>query len=591
MKQRSSMVKYKQIIMKKILIYAGLLISLLGSSCKKLLEEEPKAILDPKFLKTEKGLNAGLDGAYAGMRFMFGTQNLFALTVVGTDEFQKGNDGNDQSYRYGSGYTPTNGIVKGIWQDAYRYLNAANGVIKYAPEVTMDAKKKARILAEAKFLRAQYLFILVQFWADITLQTDFLDAPTTSAKRDPVPAVYAQVIKDLREAIPDLAPGPATTGVDKGRATAAAASHLLAKVYLAKAGSVAKEIPGDYEQAYQLAKGIIDNRAALGLALQQDFKDVHREGNESNSEILWAVQHTSTLPFNGPGNSGGSDNVLNHMFVPIYDQMGCARSMEYGRPYNRCIPTRWLTDTLFKDKVNDTRLVKSFQFVWLANSLDPSVLDKNKWPNPLPAGAPPGAVAGAPKTKNIGDTVIYMPGVDKTKAEIDRTPYQLIPPRLYNQKMSPAMTKYFDTKRGNFNNPSIRPVIVYRLAETYLIAAEAAYFTSRTPEAVGYINALRTRAAYPAGDPSKIQVTAADISTNFVDFILDERSKELMGENMRWFDLARTGKFIERVNLHNKDLVGIMLPKHVIRPIPQDQINSVTTGDPYRSDIYFPNWN
>ena len=257
------------------------------------------------------------------------------------------------------------------------------------------------------------------------------------------------------------------------------------------------------------------------------------------------------------------------------------RDVFYGRPYIRCIPTRWLTDTVFKERVYDTRYSKTFQTVWYANRPDyPNGYPV--WPNPLPPGAPPGAVSGQPKFR-LGDTAIYMPGVDVTDAKIAATPYLLIPPRRYDNTMSPAMFKYFDTKRADLNAPSIRSVIAFRLAETYLIAAEAAYMLGNSADAVNYINVVRERAA-SIGNVANMRITAADLS---IDFILDERSRELCGEIVRWWDLVRTGKLLERVRLHNKEAAANITTRHVLRPIPQAQIDAVTTGDPYPQN---PGW-
>ena len=171
-----------------------------------------------------------------------------------------------------------------------------------------------------------------------------------------------------------------------------------------------------------------------------------------------------------------------------------------------------------------------------------------------------------------------MPGVDVTNAQINAARYLVIPPRNYSASLSPAMFKYFDTKRANLNFPSIRPVIAYRLAETYLVAAEAAFMTGKLAEAVAYINTIRERAAYPTGNPVSMRITATNLS---IDFILDERTRELCGELVRWFDLVRTGKLIDRVKLYNPEAGPNILPKHTLRPIPQAQIDAVVTGDPY----------
>ena len=183
-----------------------------------------------------------------------------------------------------------------------------------------------------------------------------------------------------------------------------------------------------------------------------------------------------------------------------------------------------------------------------------------------------------------------MPGFDVTNTQINAARYLLIPPRNYSSSLSPAMFKYFDTKRANLNFPSIRPVIVYRLAETYLIAGEAAFRTNRMTEAVNYINVVRERAAYPTGNPVAMRITAADLN---IDFILDERTRELCGELMRWWDLVRTGKLIDRVKTknYNPEAAPNIQPRHVLRPIPQTQLDATVTGPPYNNSLYFPGWN
>jgi starch-binding outer membrane protein, SusD/RagB family len=575
--------------MKRTLIYLFTGLAVLTTGCKKKLIEEPRSILTPAFFSTTQGFQQGLDAAYAGMRLLWGNQDYFTLTVIGTDEFKRGIDGNSDVNVYSSGYTTSSGVINANWRNAYTFINTCCGIVDNAPNVDLPEATKKKMVAEAKFLRANYYFLLVQFFADVTLNKNFQAEPATSAKRDPIKDVYSFIIQDLKDAVQDL-PAVAIKDVLPGKVTKAAAMHVLAKVYLTKAGSLAKE-PSDYENAYTTAKELIDTRATYGLELLQDFGKVYEEGNERNSEVIWSVQHTSNLAFNGPNNSGVSnfsaDNVLNHMWVPQYEkQPGMIRSTQYGRPYIRCTPTLWLTNTCFADKTNDTRYKKTFQTVWYANDpASPSTYPK--WPNPLPPGAPAGAVSGQFKFK-LGDTAIYMPGVDVTNAQIAAARYLLIPPRNYSSALSPAMFKYFDTKRADLNFPSIRPVIAYRLAETYLIAAEAAFFTSRPADAVSYINKVRERAAYPTGDPAAMDISAADLS---IDFILDERSRELCGELMRWFDLVRTGKLIERVKSFNPEAAPNIQPKHILRPIPQAQLDATVTGEPYNNNLYFPGWN
>lgn len=573
--------------MKKYIIYGCLLTSLLGGGCNKMLEEEPRAILTPEFLKTEKGVRKGLDAAYGGTRYVWGSQDLFVYLAGGTDEFVKGVDGNTDLNSYTSNFTPGQGSGNQIWLQCYRWINACNGIIANAPAIDMAEADKKRIIAEAKFLRAMFYSTLVQFWRDITVSTDYITTSVTSAKRNSLQESIGVVINDLKEAIVDLPAGPKSAGLLPGKANAAAARHLLGRMYLYRASTPAAQ-PTDKEDAYQTLKGLIDDRNNAGISLLTDFGDIFKEGNEANTEVLFAVQHTSNYAFNGPNNSTVGDNIMNHMFIGQYDKRNTMiRSMDYGRPYIRVVPTFWTTDTVFKERVNDTRYGKTFQTVWYANSNTAGDYDKFSWPNPLPAGAPADAVPGGRRIKKKGDTSIYMPGVPVTAAQRAAAPYLLYGNKNWDNTLAPTVKKYFDNKRADLNDQSVRPLIVWRFAETYLLAAEAAILTSRPQDAADYINVIRRRAAYPTGNASAMEISAADAT---MDFLLDERSRELLGENTRWWDLVRTGTLVERVKKHNTEASPNIQDRHTLRPVPQSQIDN-TRGEKYNNSIYFPNWN
>lgn len=523
--------------------------------CNKQLIEEPHSGLTPQYFNTAQGFQSGLDAAYAGNRSIWGTENFMTMTVPGTDEFKSGGGGNNDFNIYSSSFDASSGWVSGIWNACYTYINNCNGIIDNGPVVTgLDEATVKQKIAEAKFLRANYYFLLVRFWGPVTLNTHFITEPSTSATRTPIADVYNFIIQDLKDAVAGLPPSPVQNGVLPGKATAAAASHLLAKVYLTRAYSEAKQAD-DFQNAYSIAKGLIDNSGSLGLGLLPDFASVYAEGNEASKEVLWSVQHTTNLTYNN------NSSELNFHYVMGYENFpGLVRSMAYGRPFARVQPTRWMSDTCFADKTNDTRYYKTFQSVWLSNSAD-------KIPK----------VNGVPKYA-LGDTAIYMPGVDVSNEQITATRYLLVPPRNYTLQLYPTMLKYQDTKRASINDPSVRPVIAYRLAETYLLAAEAAFNIGDNASAARYINVIRERAAYPTGNVAAMSVTPADVT---LDYILDERARELAGEQTRWLDLVRTKKLLERVRLHNADAGVNIQEKHILRPIPQSQIDRTITGEKY----------
>lgn len=530
-------------------------IAIVASACSKQLIEEPKSLLTPQYFNTAQGFQSGLDAAYAGNRNLWGSESLMTMTVPGTDEFKSGGGGNSNFNIYASSYDSSSGFLSGVWNPCYTFINTCNGVIDNGATVTgLDASTVKQKVAEAKFLRANYYFLLVRFFGPITLSKNFISEPSTSAERAPIAEVYNFIVQDLKDAIAALPASPTQNGVLPGKATAAAATHLLAKVYLTRAYSSAKQ-PDDFQNAYNTAKGLIDNVAALNLGLLPDFGAVYAEGNEANKEVLWSVQHTSNLTYNA------ISNELNFHYVMGYENFpGLIRSMAYGRPYARVQLTGWLANVCFADKTNDSRYYKTFQSVWLSNSAD-------KIPK----------VNGVPKYA-LGDTAIYMPGVDVTNTKINSSRYLLVPPRNYTLQLYPTMTKYQDTKRAGINDPSVRPVIVYRLAETYLLAAEAAFNLGDNVNAAKYINVVRERAAYPTGNTAAMTITPAQVT---LDYILDERARELCGEQTRWLDLVRTNKLIERVKLYNPDAATNIQERHILRPIPQSQIDRIITGPKY----------
>jgi hypothetical protein len=200
---------------------------------------------------------------------------------------------------------------------------------------------------------------------------------------------------------------------------------------------------------------------------------------------------------------------------------------------------------------------------------------------------------------NGRDTAIWM--VDRVVSAAERAAFKgiiLEPDHLgaatvkYTAALYPSVRKFDDSTRGHMNDYSDRPYILFRFADVYLIAAEAALKGGATlQDAADMINVLRTRAALklnqtPAQYTAALaaqQITAAQVT---LDFLLDERSRELFAEDCRWWDLSRTHKLRDRVVTHNAEAAANMTAfgadgHFEIRPIPQSQIDLVTEGPAY----------
>jgi hypothetical protein len=145
-----------------------------------------------------------------------------------------------------------------------------------------------------------------------------------------------------------------------------------------------------------------------------------------------------------------------------------------------------------------------------------------------------------------------------------------------------SLKKFDDPTRPNANeDQSAKDVYLFRLAEMYLIAAEAEMMLGNLTPAAQYVNEVRKRAALP-GQTANMTITEAQLS---IDFLLDERAREFAGEQMRWFDLKRTGKLVERVRAYNPDAAPNIEDYHTVRPIPQAEIDAVTNKEEFQQNL------
>lgn len=535
--------------MKNTILFSLVSIVMVLSSCNKMLDEDARSLITSEYMNTSSGFNDAVQASYSFMRNYYGNEIGISLMTLGTDTYTNGADG---SYKCLNTYNSELNSRSGIsyaWNNFYIAINTFNAVINRAPRVKgMDESLKNVRVAEVRFLRALCYFQLVQLYGPVPLTLEETTGIITTATRAPVIDVYSTIIDDLDYAVNTL-PVKASNW---GRATKPAAENLLAKVYLTRATSEAKQAT-DYPKAAELAKNVIAN---YNFKLLDSFAKVFEQGTgEKSDEIIWSVQYSKNVLTNGSGNRIHLFFLMDYRWLP-----GMQMTMEYGGPWRRFRPTDFTLVTLF-DREHDARYKECFQRLWLCTK--PGVTTLNN---------------GKSITLNLGDTAVWLSDVELTSEQFNNAHYSIYPLSKQTESTFPSLTKFKDNQRASAGDGNgTRDFIVFRLAETYLIAAEGLMMSGNATEAASLINVLRMRAVKVGATPDETQVNRLAMEINpsqlDIDFILDERARELLGEHMRWLDLVRTGKLLERVKKYNPVAAMNIQPYHVLRPIPQEQID------------------
>jgi hypothetical protein len=604
----------------KKIIYSGFVLLLtIHSGCKKILEEHPQSNIVPSFFNSPAGLLGGITAVYNDLRAHWGTEGFSLTSVGGTDEHLTGASNSAPKFYTYNGLQAAD-LNGSIWAIAYRDINTLNGVLEFGQTVDMLPATKAQYLAQAKFLRAFWYYHLVITFGNVPLHTTFITSPSTADSRAPIADVYAQIIKDLREAA-DAMPNVPTAPFKGKAACKPTALFLLAKSYLCRGWSGAAQ-PNDFQDAYRYSwDSLWMNKAVYQLDLWQDYADAFKPGplsvntNDYGKETIFVSDHSIDQKYGqytvGGQASGGAAQNLTPWFnrwnypattgintyknasgvlIPSGQNM-MIRDVTNGRPYIRIRPNvyfwpsgpnagkNYLYDQAFADRVNDSRYDKTFQTVWISN-----IAVSNT------AGAP-NNTRGISYSMTPGvDTAVWFADYEVPGAPqfFDTRPFKgfIVTPRTQSNTIFPAVKKFDDPFRTVVNDPSTRPVVLWRFSDVLMTAAEAAFKLNNLANAANAINIVRQRAAYRATNtPAQNTAAAAAVTITSsqvtLDFILDERTREFYGEWQRWWDLVRTQSLVRRVTEWNPEAAPYIKPHHVLRPIPQTQIDLVTSGPPF----------
>lgn len=505
---------------------------LMTTSCEKdFLDDKLLSDTSVEFLySSPEGLESAVVGLYALNRTIYEDNRLngtIPLILQAKSDLGAGITGEVSLYSrllWGAslGDYGTSEGLNAYWVYYYRIIDRSNAIIRGAENLTdIDENRRNQILAEAKTMRANSYFILYRLFNNIFITTE----PTTPENAFDVPQdasseeeIFALLHSDLDFAIEHLSYNPEQFG----RWSQGAARHLRAMVALWEE---------DYTEAAAQADAVINSgRHSLVPSTHQVFA-----GDLNHSETLFAVN----FEFQTIG--GGSPHILNWNMVSSYaDAPGLVQSVENGGAGAGFISlNKYMIDLLNQDP-DDTRRDGSY-YIFEYKYNDES-------------GLPPG--------KQIGQPLDLYVNHPTNQNEF----------MLYYRRQNPGVVKFFDatvepTDRNHFKN-----IMVYRLAETYLIGAEAHMMLGNNTKALEYLNAVRTRANTDA-------VSQIDLQA-----ILDEGARELAFEGQRWYTLKRTGKLYEFLLDHmNNDNLNESYPegnpKNILReymknwPIPQQQID------------------
>lgn len=589
--------KLRNIITKSMLFLACLMGT---ASCDFLDEENYSGQSSDDFYATAEGYESLVNGVYSQLRSVYNKKDYIMLSQMGTDLCTQNNTSSVSPLnQYTVTYTANQGEVYGHWKSLYTALKNINAAIDRAPNVVtteVDALEgmKPEVLqkrvAEMKGVRALILFEIVRNWGQAPLMTSEPQGPEKTATLHQPDEFYNQILLDLSDAI-----GVLPNKYDAknfGRMSAAAARHLRSLVYLTR-GYESFAGTDDFKRAFEDAVSVITNS---GYALLPQYRDVHKRSNQLNDEILFSVG------FEDAANNNNSIWAKFYTFPYREGWQGLVLADKYSNDDATVVPTKYAY-LVFDWSGDDERTAVTFMG-GLNKDADTSTDGTTNGCNFF------SATARVDGKYEIGDTVIYFPTpldenfkyyTDTDKAAKNYTIYNFPQGaaddfttldeywRLAYQTSNSNTRAYLPVWKFKDNKTyaptgdqgtSTRDIFIFRLAETYLIAAEAAVKMNDNANALKYINLLRQRS-----NPTNLYS-----GTITLDDILDERAIELFGEAPRWNDLQRTRKLVERAMKYNYDITNVTggIPtqlseatfnsKFNLRPLPLEWLNLLSNG-------------
>ncbi|MEX0771758.1 MAG: RagB/SusD family nutrient uptake outer membrane protein [Balneolales bacterium] len=534
------------------------------------LVEKPSHIMTADNLYVNyTGFETGLNGVYNGLRAEFGGGNNYrgALMNTGTDVAAVNLHTPAGPWSLLRDWESTNNSSNGMLGITFNWLystiNDVNTIITRAEGENIDWSggslnpegNKNLVLAEARAIRAWAYRHLTYLWGDVPLSLEESTGSTirTDWVRAPVQQVREQIIFDLKFAEQHI---PIEPDLD-GRFSKGAVQTYLAEMYLAvnkPDSSLLWSNKAINTPEYQLITQRYGTKAnEPGVPFMDMFHDGNEDRSEGNTEALWVWQYERDV-------TGGSGNMRGFTYAGLLRQLTrdgvqiITPTNERGNAWGtrRASLTRWALQ-LFEpgDDRGSDFAIRSYYILKDA--------DQN---TPYPADQ-------LVLDYEYGDTIYF-----------DDMSVDLSPEKEDDRTMLWPWSRKLDAGTipgAVFSSSSTYNDIIYiRLAETYLLKAEAQYLLNDSPGAAMTINEVRRRS------------NASDITAGMIDmdFILDERARELALEEHRRYTLLRTGKWLERTRAHNNNGGQLITARDTLYPIPHSVIEANTTAEMPQNEGY-----
>ncbi|HET8656752.1 MAG TPA: RagB/SusD family nutrient uptake outer membrane protein [Longimicrobiaceae bacterium] len=482
-------------------------------SCTDLSENPTSAITPDNFYRNADEVLGGLAGVYAQLRST--TDDYYNLSEISTDEMIVPTRGQDW---YDNGtwleihhqtWTPTSasglGAINGAWVNLFQGVARANALLAALPHANMGDADKKVVTAEARTLRAFYYYLLMDMFGGVPIVTDTDIKPRPRNTRAEVFDFIETELKAAREDLPET-----WSAENNGRMTQGAVDAILASMYLNAqvwTGTVTESGLQPGQARWQDAIDAVDRILNSGVySLAANFNDNFTPDNSNSPEIIMQVKFMAAT---GLG--------LNFVMRALH--------------YSQFDPSPWngfatLAQTYYAFDTSDKRMD-----IFLEGPQD-------------------NVLTGQPVNDRSGKPLFFDPTIkDPTQA----TEGEGV--RIYKW---PADPNHVAENNGN-------DYAFFRLAEMYLIKAEALNELGKTAEAVDLVNKVRARDFSPPQPLNAADYTQA----TFRDRILEERLFELTAEAKRRQDLIRHGEYTAPFGFKDQ-----REPYRILMPIPQTQIDA-----------------